>query len=387
VTVLARGSKVGFARETTPGTFVPASVSVPWTKYTYETVLEPLRDESVRANDSVLQGQYQGAGTSTHDVELMAYPDIIGHFLRGMLGVDTVTAGVSTTLSSAASAGATTISTALTIPAGSTIKISGTAGTDYAITGTPSGAGPFTIPIVTGMGAGGNSLLFAHLSGDAVVSQTTHTFTQVTPATRPPSYSWTVDDLVAPVGFAGCQMSELALKIDPKAVVTVRPKFTGFPETSQSTFSYAASTTDPLIGWEWTLTNAGGASTRGLSLDLTWKRAVEAIGSSDGTQAPREVFAAGLELSGTLKTIHEGTADYQAFMQNLQSPLVATLTKPLGKGGESIAITATQGAVGKGSRDLGGTYTQASYDLDAVHNSTDGGVSKVVLKNYQTTGY
>jgi len=387
VTVLARGSKVGFTRESTPGTFLPATVSVPWTKYTYETAFDVLRDESVRANDSVLQGQYQGAGTSTHDLELQAYPDISGHFLRGMLGVDTVTAGVSTTLSSGSSIGATSISTALTIPSGSTIKITSAAGTDYAVTGTPTGSGPFTIPIVTGMGAGGNSLLFAHLATDPVVSLTTHTFSQVTPSTRPPSYSYTVDDLVAPVGFAGCQMSELALKIDPKAVVTLNPKYTGFPESSQSTFSYAASTTDPLIGWEWTLTNAGGASTRGLSLDLTWKRAVEAIGSSDGTQAPREVFAGGLELSGTLKAIHEGTADYQAFLQNTQLPVVVTLTKPLAKGGESFVITATQGAVGKGSRDLGGTYIQASYDLDAIHNSTDGGVSKVVLKNYQTSAY
>jgi hypothetical protein len=387
VTVLARGSKLGLTREATPGTFLPATVSIPWTKCTWETAYDPIRDESIRANDSVLQGQYQGAGMSTLDVELHAYPDVLGHFLRGMLGTDTVTGGATTTLSASTTAGATSITTPVSIPLGSTIRIVSTGGTDYATTGTPTGAGPYTIPIVTGMGAGGNSLLYAHASADPVTVAYTHTFTQATPSARPPAYSWTLDDLVAPIGLPGCQMSELGFKIDPKGTVTVNPKYTGFPETSQSTFSYAASQLDPLLGWEWTLTNAGGASTRGLSLDLTWKRAVEAIGSSDGTQSPREVFAGGLELSGTLKTIHEGTADMVAFTSNIQSPLVATLTKPLAKGGEKVVITATQGAVGKGSRDLGSTYTQASYDLDAVHNATDGGVSKVVLTNFVSAAY
>ena len=161
-----------------------------------------------------------------------------------MIGTDTVSAGVNTTLSSATSVGASSISTAATIPAGSVIRIDTAANTEYATTGTPTGSGPFTIPIV------GSTLALAHASGVAVVSQTTHTFAQAAPATRPPSYSFSVYDMVDYRGWAGCQMSELGIKIDPAGTVTVNPKYTGFPEATQSSFAYAAAAIDPLLGWQ-----------------------------------------------------------------------------------------------------------------------------------------
>jgi hypothetical protein len=385
MTVLARGSILAMAREVTPGTYLAPTFTVPFTAASYNTNYAPLRDESVRNNDSVLQGVYQGPGDSSWDMTFHAYPDILGNFLR-MIGTDTVTPGVSTTLSANTLAGATSISVALSIPAGSTIKLadSGNTNVEYAITGTPSGSGPFTIPIVTPA----TGLQFAHTSPTCtVVSQTTHTFAQNVPATRPPAYSISIFDMVDYRGFAGSRMSELALKIDPKATITAQAKFTGYPEASVSSFTYAGTTIQPELGWGWAMTNAGGSSDRGLTLDLTLKRAVEAIHSSNGLQTPREVFPGALELDGSYKALYENTTDMNLYLNNTQSPTVALITKALPFGGESLQITMSQSGWLKGTRSLSGTYVEATFDLAAIQNATDVGIAKAVLKNFVTAAY
>jgi hypothetical protein len=69
-----------------------------------------------------------------------------------------------TTLSTGAIAGASSISTVASIPSGSLIMIGTLSGTiEYATTGAPSGAGPYTIPLTT-------NLVYAHLSGETVGS-------------------------------------------------------------------------------------------------------------------------------------------------------------------------------------------------------------------------
>lgn len=77
--------------------------------------------------------------------------------------------GAATTLAANSAAAATSISTAASIAADSVIRIGTGATADYAVTGTPSGAGPYTIPIA--YPAGG--LPLAHTSGDAVTVVTT----------------------------------------------------------------------------------------------------------------------------------------------------------------------------------------------------------------------
>ncbi len=392
MTVLSRLSKLGMAIEVTPGTYLAPTFAVPFTKASYDTVQDPLRDESIRANDSVLQGLYAGPISSTWDVETHLYPDVAGYFLR-MIGPDTVTAATSTTLSSSSSIGGTSISTVASIPAGSSIKIDTAANTEYAITGTPSGVGPYTIPLVTV--AGGSTplpLAIAHSSGVAVTTTTTHTFKQVHTGVRPPAYSLTVFDGVDTRGWAGCVMSDLQIKVDPKGTVTFNPKWSGFPEAAVSTFTPSYTTLPPFLGWQWNMVNAGGASTRGLTYDLSLKRAVDVIHSSDGSQGPREIFAGGLEVDGTYKAIYENTTDYLLYLNYVQQAATATIAQPAQMGGNqiggcSLALTMSQSGWSKGTRDLGGTYVQASFSLSGIHNTTDAGVVQAVLKNFVTAAY
>ena len=381
MTQLSRLAKLGLGKETTYGTYTAPTMGIPFDKADFEDVIAPLKDQSVRGNDTVLQGIYPGPEHATWDVDVNSYPDLIGHFLAGVIGPDTVTAGVSTTLSSGSTAGATSISTAATIPVGSTIAIDTGTLLEYATTGTPSGSGPYTIPIVTPS----TGLMNAHASGVTVVAQSKHVFKQSTAAL--PSYSLTVYDTTQTLGYAGLKWTDLGIKIDPKATVTFSLKALALPGTVQSSAAETYSQYMPALGWAWTQTQNAVATTRGLTLDLTVKRAGEAINSSDGTQAPREIFVGAIESDGTYKAIFENQTDLNLFLQYSQQPIVATVTQPLSAGGQSLALTMSKSGWTTGKRDLSQSYVQASFALSGIYNTTDGGAVQATLMNFQTSAY
>jgi hypothetical protein len=385
VTQLSKLAILGIAKETTPNTYQAPTAFIPFTKADFEDTIAEIKDESYRANDTTLQGLYAGVQDATWSIDVMAYPDLCGHFLRGVIGPDTVTAGVSTTLSTSSLVGATSISVAASIPTGSTIMIqdAGGANTEFATTGAPTGSGPYTIPIVTPA----TGLQYAHTAPTAtVVSQSTHVFKQS--ATPIPSYSLTVFDTLETLGYVGAKLSDLQIKIDPKSAVSLSLKYSSFPGTTpESSMTPAYTGYAPAIGWEWVMTNAGASSTRGLSFDLTVKRGTESVHSSTGTQAPREIFSGTLDADGTYKAVYENQTDLALYLQYLQQPATATLTQPITAGGSSLALTLSKSGWYKGKRDLGPTYVQADYSLSGIWNATDGGAISATLKNFQSTAY
>jgi hypothetical protein len=386
VTLLGRLGYVGLAKETTQGTWVTPSYYLPCTKIDFEIQYDQLQDLSYRNNDSNLQGLYQGAGMSAVDLEFPAYPDSIGYALR-IIGPDTVTAGVSTTLSSSTTAGATSISTAATIATGSTIMIGSGATVEYATTGVATGSGPYTIPIVT-PAAG---LTYAHTSSVAVVSQTTHTFKQ-SATTAKPTYSLTEYNAFEDWGYPGCMLSDVSIKVDPKAICTIDAKFTGWIPTVQAGITPTFSEPAPLLGWQFGMTNAGASSTRGLTYQMDLKRPTEAIHASNGSQQPREVFSGVLDADVTYSAIYENDTDYNLYLQALQgNPTSMTLTQPVGAGvdagGCSLTLTSTVPGWSKGKPDISGTYAKADFTINGIYNGTDGGSVQAVLKNFVSAAY
>ena len=391
MTYLSRLSKLGMGKEGTQYTYTVPTVSIPFTKASFTDDIAQLRDESVRASDTVLTGLQSGVWHSIWDLEVNAYADITGHFLRAMIGPDTVAAGVTTTLTANSLINATTLSLTASVPANSVLQLSDTAGAklEYVKISTVTGAGPYIATVTTGGGAGFNSAKYAHTAvGGAVISQSTHVFTQSrTFATVWPTYSFTVDDGADQLGWPGQVCSEMQIKIDPKGFVTMSPKFMGFPSITEATFAYAASAAQPVVGWAWTVTNAGATSTRGLSFDITMKRATEPIFASTGLQAPREVFPGPLEVDGTYKAVFENSADMNLYIQANQLPTVHTMTQPVTSGGAVMAITMSQSGYTSGKRDIATPYVQADYNMAGINNSTDGGVVQVSLQNSVSTAY
>lgn len=382
MTQLSKLATLGIAKEVTPGTYLAPTAGIPFMTAGFEDKVDPIRDESVRGNDTVLQGLYAGPIHAEWDMEFMAYPDLIGHFLRGTIGPDTVTAATTTTLGSSSIVGATGISTTASIPAGSTIRIDTAANTEYATTGTPTGSGPYAIPIVSPAGG----LTIAHSSSVAVTTTTKHTFKQ-DPTQTLPSYSLTVYDTTQTLGYPGLRWTDLAIKIDPKGAVSFAPKGLSFQGAVQSNASESYSTYPPSIGWTWQQTQNAVATTRGLSLDLAIKRAGEAVNSSDGTQGPREIFVGALECDGTYKAIFENQIDINLFLAYTQQSVTATVITPVPFGGQSLAITMSKSGWTTGKRDLGSNYVQADFNLSGIYNATDGGAVSAVLQSWTTTAY
>lgn len=375
MTTLSRLSFLGFTREVTNGTALAPTVAFPFTKASYETTYGILRDESVRGNDAVLQGLYQGVGDATWDLETHFYPDLAGYFMR-IIGPDTVTGGVTTTTTGAANtAGATVLNTTAALTTGQIIQI-GTGLTQEWVTVSVGSTASTITP----------ALLYTHPAADPVIAQYTHTFAQSS-TIRPPSYTFTVYDTIDYRAWPGAMMNELAVKIDPMGTVTFNPKFIAFPEATASSFTDTFNGVQPFLGWQWTVNNAGGASTRGLTMDLTFKRDGSGIHSSNGLQSPRETFVGALELDGAYKAIYENLTDMNLFLNYTQTPTVHTISKPVAKGGESLAFTMSSSGYQKAQRDLSQTYVQSTFDLSAIANTTDGGIVKAVLKNYLSTAF
>lgn len=385
MTLLGRLSYVGLAREVTQGTWLAPTYYLPATKLDFEALYDQLQDLTYRNNDSNLQGLYQGPGQSAVDIDFPAYPDAIGYALR-IIGPDTVTPGVSTTLSSSSIVGATSISTALSIPLGSTIMIDTGSKVEYATTGTPTGAGPYAIPIVTPAGG----LTYAHLSAATVVSQTTHTFKQSASVAKP-TFSLTNYNALEAWGYPGSMLSDVTITVDPKQICTINAKFTGWLpaiQTGTPTFSEPP----PLLGWQFNMTNAGATSTRGLTYAMNLKRTTEAIHASNGTQQPREVFSGVLDANVTYKAIYENDTDYNLYLQALQNnPTTMTMTQPVGAGvdagGSSLTVTTSTPGWSKGKPDMSGVYVVGDFNIDGIYNATDSGSVQAVLKNYVTTAY
>lgn len=397
MTSLSRLGYVGVAKETVQGTYVAPTFFFPVTSPSAEDVYVPLRDESFRNNDTGLQGMYQGPGDSTFDFDVFAYPDALPYLLRAVVGPDTVTTtGVTTTLAANCAAGATPISLTATVPNNSILKIADTAGAnlEYVQIGTVTGAGPYSAPI-TSIPIGGTApgTQYAHTAiGGSVVSQSTHTFKQ-NPTAAQTSWSFTKYDVATngtgshSRGFPGCKMTELAIKIDPKAAVTASAKYIGWLSAEQTDAVPSFSALPPALGWQWTMTNAGGSSTRGMTYDVTLKRPAEAIHSSDGVQGPREVFQGVFDMTGAYKAIFENDTDLNLYLQYNQLAATATLTQPAIIGGSVITLTSSKSSWNKAKVDLSGTFVAADFSIDAVYNATDGGAFSATVTNFVSTAY
>ena len=379
MTLLSRLATLGLAKETTADTYVAPVRFVPITGQKPEDQITPLKDESIRGNRTVLQDQYQGPGWSTFDYTIPhAYPDVIGDHLRAILGADTTTAGVSTTLSSAAAAAATTISVAASIAANSYISIDTGTLQEYRKVTAVSGAGPYTLTLDT-------ALTSAHASSVAVVATTSHAFKGGTAA--PPTYSLTYFNGYETRGYPGCVLNELGVKIDPKGAISCDSKWVGFPSAVQSNATASFSTVQPNIGYQWALSAGGTNSTRGLSLDFTIKQNAAPLDTSDGTQAPREIFAGGVECDFKLKAIFENNNDFTAFLTYAKQALTSTIQQPSTLGGASLALTVSKAVYSKFATDFSGQYVAVDIDGSGLFNATDNGPLSAVLQNFITTTY
>lgn len=384
--VLSATAKLGIAAETQPASYLVPSFTVPFTAGTkYRSAITQLYDRTVRGTDADTQDIQQGPYWSDWSITTEAYADWAGWLYRAMIGPDIFTAGTVTTFAAPSQPGATSVSLAASPPAGSVLMLGTGATLEYAQAGTPSGSGPYLVPVPAG-------LRFAHSTGDPAQSQAAHLFQQdrVPGVTVWPSYSLTTDDGVDQAGWPGCTLGRVRLQVGLGGYAKLISDWSGWPPQAVATFAENQSDAQPFAAWTWGITTAGGTSTRGVSLDLDLTRKLQITPACNGYQNVYFIGAGPMRSSGLYKAIYDSPADLNLYREAIQEPAIWGLSQPVLQGGSSIAVTLSLSGWTAGAVSLEEQYVSAAYSLSGIANTADSpesGVSSVTLMNWWNQSY
>lgn len=395
---------LGVAKETSQGTAVAPTFTMPVEKFQPEDKPVWLDDKAWRGSMVDFYGRQQGVIKTEFSLSGPAFGDGVGWLLANILGDLTVT-GTTTaptgTLSAGSSIGATSVSSSVSIPNGTTIQIDvGNNAEIVTTSGVPTGAGPFTIPVP--------ALTKAHLSGVAITAITTpytsafsllnsgqgqpisHTFThfQSTPASTGARQ------------YPGACLSELTLKWNAEAqLMTFDAKGLSWPSVIAGVAPTSApSTVAPVPSWRGVL-GVGGPASGGTLVktitdgEISIKRELEPIFTTQNVQTPYIIQRGAISVSGKLNFIADSESPYLAMMNNTQPQLQFLLDNGVA-GASNIKFQADmQNAAYKAVKyDAGKAAVAYGVDFDAVANTTNAGFSggfspiKFALTNAVTSG-
>lgn len=344
---------VGVAVETTQGTPVAMTSTVLVDEMKPKDNQEFLEDKSWRGSMGT-DAFAKIPGVRRAEVELggPAYGDGLGFFLRNVLGdlsyVGTSTGSGGTTLTASAAAGATSITCAATIPNGTIVQIGSGATAEVFTTGTPSGSGPYTIPLATPSGG----LAYAHASAQTV-QPVTGPYTQAHSLLnsgngQPPSH--TLTHMLGPTAASGARqypgfcVSELGLKWNAESeLLTWSAKGTSWPSVVLGSVPISnPSTVLPVASWRMLL-GIGGPATGGTLIntvtdgELTIKRELNPYYTVSGTQNPYVIQRGGLSVDGKLNFVAADESPLLYMLNNTQPQLQLLLDNGL-TGNNKIAF-------------------------------------------------
>ncbi|MEU0818966.1 phage tail tube protein [Streptomyces mirabilis] len=336
---------VGVANEAVQGTAVAMTSTVLVDQMKPKDAPTFLDDKSWRgsmATDSFAKIQ----GVKLGELELggPAYGDGLGYFLRNILGdmavTGTSTGSGGTTLSGPAVAGATNLSTVATIPAATVVQIGTGATAEVFTTGTPTGAGPYTIPLTSPTGG----LVYAHAAAQAV-QPVTGPFTQAhsllnSGGGQPISH--TITHFLGPTVTSGARQypgacfSELMMKFNAETeLLSWMGKATTWPSVALGAAPTAnPSTVLPIASWRMQM-GIGGPASGGTLIntvtdgELTIKRQLKPYFTVTGTQNPYIIQRGGLSVEGKVNFVAADESALLYLLNNTQPQLQIVLDNGL----------------------------------------------------------
>jgi hypothetical protein len=387
---------VGIALEATPGTPIAMSNTVIVEKFDWEDKPKWLDDKGWRGSMTTLAGRQQGVLINDFSMSGQVFGDVLPFQLANIFG-DLVGTGTTTTptttLSAGTSAGATTLTTAVTIPLGTTIQIDVGNLSEIRKTGTPTGSGPFTIPL----GAGERPLQLAHLSGvavTAVVAPFVNSFSLnnngATPnwaQGQPPTHTIThYQGVTATLGarqFPGACCSELSLEFNAETeLAKFDSKWMSWPSVAAGTLPVAApSSVLPIASWRGALGFAGPASggTQVKAVPsgkVSFKRKLEPDYTIQGLQTPYIIQRGELEVSGEYEVIAADEAHFAYMMNNTQPQFQFLLSN--GLGGASlilVQVDMSAAAIKSAKMEQGKENIRYKLGFDGIATATNAGAS------------
>lgn len=386
---------VGVALESAFGTAVPMTNTMIMEKLTWSDKPKWLDDKGWRGWFSTLATRQVGGIVNEFSMSGHVYGDVWPFQLANIFGdvVGTGTASSpSTTLSAGTAVGANSITTALTIPANTVIQIDTGNLAEIRKTGTPSGSGPFTIPLATGE----RPLLYAHASAAAVVGTTgpyTNAFAvnnagqgaPVYAQGQPPSHTIThyqgISGTSGARQFPGACCSELSIEFNAETeLVKFDSKWLSLPSVIASTTPVSnPSNVQTIASWRGALGFAGPASGGSqvkavTSGKITIKRQLEADFTVQGSQVPYIIQRGPLDVTGEYEIIAADESHYNYMINNTQPQFQFLISNGLsGANLISLQIDAQQAAMTKADMDDSKANLRYKMAFDTIANTTNAG--------------
>lgn len=392
---------VSVALEATPGTAVAPTNTMIVKKLDWEDKPKWLDDNGWRQWMSPLAGRQEGPIINEFSMSGDFFGDVFPFVLSNLFGdlVPTGTTGSpSTTLAALTplptpGSPVTSITTTASIPAGTTILIDTGAAAEVRKTGTPSGAGPYTIPFA----AGERSLLYAHANLApviGVVAPFTSAFsvlnsgaTAVYGQGQPPTHTIThYQGVSAGTGarqFPGACCSELTLSFNAESeLVNWDSKWTSWPSViAAATPTSAPSSVQPIASYR-AAVGIGGPATGGTlvkalpSMKLTFSRKLEPDFTMSGLQTPYIIQRGALTAKAEMDIIAADETPYLAMINNTQ-PQVQIVVNNGGAGASLIQlqVDAAQAAYSAAKMDTGKENIRWAVQWDGISNTTNAGGS------------
>ena len=386
---------IGIAKEVTRGTPVAPAYYIPVMSPAYKPDRQYLPDESLQGSMVGIYDEIPGLRYDAHGWDQHLYMDSLPLIVQGVLGsADTKTvAPANTTLSSSAAAGATSISTAASIPAGSYVVIAnGSPGTiETHITGTPSTSGPpYTIPLLF-------PLIYAQASAATVTGLTKHQFSLLnnSPSTgnQPPSF--TLTDFGGETNWRQLTSGQLdgvnitgAADALPKAAI----KWFCDPAITPTAPTPSFTTAESPPGWTAQLLLGGTAVPYVVSWEWAMQRGVKPIPAITGTQQYWQYFASVLAATAKFTVLEDMAATWLTAYTSGTTETVDLTVYDI-QNGWAMNLHSSKAKIITGSLERGSKeWVEVPLELQLLPTSTDalaGGVSPciVTVANAVTTTY
>ncbi|MHB9861979.1 phage tail tube protein [Streptomyces sp. YIM S03343] len=383
---------VGIANEVSQGTPVAMTATVLVDEAKPKENPQFLDDKSWRGSMGT-DSFAKIAGVKSAEFELggPAYGDGIGYFLRNILGdlayTGTSTGTGATTLSATANPGTASITTAATIPAGTTVQIGTGATAECFVTGTPTGAGPYSIPLTSPAGG----LVYQHTASQAV-QPVTAPYTQAhsllnSGGGQPLSH--TLTHFLGPTQVSGARqypglcLSEVGLKWNAESeLLTWSAKGTSFPSVPLGAAPVAApSTVLPVASWRM-LVGIGGPAVGGTLVstvtdgELTIKRELSPYYTNSGSQSPYIIQRGGLSVEGKLNFVAADESPLLYMLNNSQPQLQLYIDNGLtGANKVVFQLDCQSAAFTESEADGSKTAVEYGNSFQALLNTTNAGGS------------
>ncbi|MFI0894893.1 phage tail tube protein [Streptomyces sp. NPDC020983] len=209
---------------------------------------------------------------------------------------------------------------------------------------------------------------------------------------QPPSYTLSDFYTIATRQFAGLRFSEVGIKFSGDGLLTYSAKALSLASATTTAPTPSYTSVPPLAGWALAVTIGGTAVTFVTDGEVTLKRDVTIVNTSDGTQAPYALWAGPLEVSGKLTLVMEDDTQYLNYLNNSRPSLDINLQQGAGATGVQVKLHMSKASYSAAEIGRGKDYIELGVDFDALANTTDAGTSggyspiKATLQNAVATG-